>query len=399
MKQDREAKEWEEVLAFAKDVSNNFSNPYLDPKLGEVLVVMNLQVQENGLSVQALVSDLLEAELLPDSPTLVYLCLMSLPLPTFCILYGSQRVQNKVDAGFPYRPEEVQLGLGLLDIILSSPPLHSISLTYLTIMLPYLVSALLKAELRPDLLDEVVPAKVATILVIVKPTVPLVVNPQEQVNCLSVQALAYGWWWIEELLLSTRQQIVFCLALLLLSQPDPPGISPPLTLATGLKMVALAYMSPFPTLSVSPEEDCAVTKDYFKELTGSGEQQQHLRPEVRQDKVDTSYPHRPGFRIDISSAQHNRQVVVAKDVTEVLVFTKGVSKYLSNPYLVYALFEAILLPVSPTFVYLFLMCLTSNGSSLPSPTFGLVFLTRLQVADRYVHITTQVKLKAGVMIG
>ena len=34
-----------------------------------------------------------------------------------------------------------------------------------------------------------------------------------------------------------------------------------------------------------------------------------------------------------------------------------------------------------------------------SPTFGLVFLTKLQVADRYVHITTQVKLKAGVMIG
>ena len=33
VKQDREANEWEEVLVFAKDVSNYFSNPYLASKL------------------------------------------------------------------------------------------------------------------------------------------------------------------------------------------------------------------------------------------------------------------------------------------------------------------------------------------------------------------------------
>ena len=48
----------------------------------------------------------------PLTPTFVYLCLMchSLPLLTFCILYGSQRVQDKADAGFPYRLEKGQRG-------------------------------------------------------------------------------------------------------------------------------------------------------------------------------------------------------------------------------------------------------------------------------------------------
>ena len=43
--------------------------------------------------------------------------------------------------------------------------------------------------------------------------------------------------------------------------------------------------------------------------------------------------------------------------------------------------------------------LPSHGFSLPSPTFLLVFLAELQAAGRDMQITTQVKLKAGVMIG
>ena len=37
--------------------------------------------------------------------------------------------------------------------------------------------------------------------------------------------------------------------------------------------------------------------------------------------------------------------------------------------------------------------------AVPSPTFGLVFLAKLQLAGKYLYITSQVKLKAGVMIG
>ena len=49
---------------------------------------------------------------------------------------------------------------------------------------------------------------------------------------------------------------------------------PPLTPAAGLEVVALSYMGPFLAPSVFPEEDPAVAEDYFKELTGSGAQQQ-----------------------------------------------------------------------------------------------------------------------------
>ena len=43
--------------------------------------------------------------------------------------------------------------------------------------------------------------------------------------------------------------------------------------------------------------------------------------------------------------------------------------------------------------------LASHGPSIPSHTFGLVFLANPQVSDRYEHIPTQAKLKARVMIG
>ena len=67
-------------------MSNYLSNPYLVP------------AKEIDPSSHALVSALLEAELLPDLPTFLYLCLMcrSLSLLTFWVLYGSQRTQASV---------------------------------------------------------------------------------------------------------------------------------------------------------------------------------------------------------------------------------------------------------------------------------------------------------------
>ena len=85
---------------------------------------------------------------------------------------------------------------------------------------------------------------------------------------------------------------------------------------------------PFPAPSDFPEEDPAVAKEL---VVGDGLKLnlvsvgQHPCFEVKQDKGDAGFPYRPGHRIDISSAQHNRKVV---------------SNYFSNPYLVSALFVA-----------------------------------------------------------
>ena len=111
----------------------------------------------------------------------------------------------------------------------------------------------------------------------------------------------------------------------------------PAALMSNNKAVAQVQVNgPFLAPSDFPEEDPAVAKDYFKELvTGDGLKLnlvsvvQHPCFEVKQDKVDAGFPHRPGHRIDISSAQHNRKVVF---------------NYFSNPYLVSALFVAELQP-------------------------------------------------------
>ena len=177
--------------------------------------------------------------------------------------------------------------------------------------LTYLVSAPREAELQPNLLAVSVSVKVGSVVVIINPSPPL---PHQHILP----------WWFRALLrfltqLGTMARVVTLGIIYIsystqLSLPSPqvfdypntgavlsslrtsevtcreegeevqppPGqrniipTSPPLTPAAGLETVALAYMGSFPALPIFPEEDPAVTEDYSKELTGSGEQQQHL---------------------------------------------------------------------------------------------------------------------------